>query len=1733
MAELDAPPHTDASASPDPPPTPPSRTAGGTAWRVAGGLVAGLLLLPVLLLLVVQTPWGAEAAKNAVLSRLAIFEGARLEVGTLDGSVVRGLTLHDVRLVHDDGTVLARIDTLDARYRLRPLLARTLDLEAVRVHGVSVILTQQADSTWDLLNVLPPSDTAASPWRVRVGALRLDALQAAARFYAPSRDSTYRIEDLAARVTNLEVGGELALTLDDLQGRLRPSEALTPVDLQVQAGLEQQRLTVRTLSLRSERSDVAAEGTLTLPADTAQAPLEAARFTLRAAPLALVDIYPLVPQLNPDEQLTLDVQAETDGTTAQATGTVAVAGGGTLRFQAASALPHTGRTAYTAEAEIEALTPTLLAPPVLEAPLNATLRLDVQGEALNRLSGTARLRVAPTAVRGVAVDSVQVGAALTDGRVRLDGRAGAEGATLTVGGALRPFAEVPTYAITGRVEALNLAAFADSAGVPSDLTATFAVIGEGFALEALDTDVTLQMLPSTLQGVAVEAASLDAQVQGLQATARTEIQLRDGRVALDGSVQFGERLQLEVTQGRVEGLNLAALLEDTTRTDLNAQFTLRGQRTAVGALTLNGQVRLDPSRYGIYAVDQGTVDLALEDEQLRTRVQAMLGSGRVDLAATARPFAAVPTFSLTQGRFENLDVGAFMGRPPLSSNLTGTLTADAQGLDPATLRATGQLTLQPSSVNDQEVSEARVDIGLDGGTVILDAYVDTPEGGLRLAATAEPFLERPTYAVREARFDRLQLGRLVGSEALRTDLTGTASLSGRGFDPATLRADVRLRLEPSRINRQRLDRGELVMAMQEGFADVTGRFDLAEAPGAAPDSTARFVDLTARGRFLDDQPTYAARLSVDRLDVDALAGLDTTEAFVTAELDLKGEGLSLTTMAAQGRLAVREASYDEIQVEAAEAIFDIRDGLAVVDTLTVRSNVLRATGSGTVALTDAEESRSSDLRFEADLLALAPLQPLLRAEPLSVQRGRLEGRVYGRPGTLRLEVGVDVESLAYNQVRLAGLDLSVRGEFAQDRTLALAELRGTMDYASVPTFVAEQTQVEAVYQDSTVQLNLAMKVDDRRDAQVTGTVDLRPGREQVEIDDLNLRFDNDRWALLLPATISYGEVYRVRNLLLATGEGNETQQLALDGAIDFNGTQTLGLTVENFRIDAVADLLGFEGLGGTLNGDLGLSGRAAAPEAGGRLYLDLRSQERDVGTLSVDVRYDSLRLNLDTRLVHAERGTLTAAGYLPLDLRLTTAGEEGQRVAVTDATIQDRAVAFDVEADQFDIGWVEPFLDPTVAREVEGMLSMDIEVRGTFAQPELAGEATLRRGQVELPDLGVTYTNMEVEARAEGDQVRLERARLTNGPGRVTATGTIDLTDLSLGEFDLDLDAREFLAIDTEAYRVVANGDLQLAGTTDAPTLRGDIDVISADLFLVETTTNTDVAVVELTEADVRMLERYFGIRVTEADTSTFSFYEALDLDLGINLARDTWVRSRGNLKMDIQFTGDLELEKAPFEEEQAFGSIEVIPERSSIVQFGKEFDLVSGTLTFSGLATNPELAIRAEYPVPRQATVIELAAEGSVDRLDITFNSRDPDNMEQLDIVSYILTGKPANESFTLGGEGGSLGGRTLQAGAGQLASLLEGVASRELALDVIEIAPDGSRLTAGKFFRIRQPPCETIFAALSLPLLTDDQATVGTASEGQTEATLECELVEWLLIRVQGTAENVRLNLLWQYSY
>lgn len=1755
---------TDSNA-PSPSDAAPTRSVGRRIARgigVAGAAMLGLLLGALLLL---QTEWGATRTAQWALDRFNPVEGTAITVGRASGSWLSGLTLYDVTWTLDDPLAstendpaslqtdsdesdsdegpffrtaetraerLAAIDTVDVGYRLPALLGGTLHLTRVHLGGPEVYTTQMPDSTWNWTQALEPwlraepdPDTTSTPLRIQLDRAQVSRGYAEIAFHGAETDSTAYIDPLTLDMRDIAVGETVQAALDTLyvRGEL-PDDRATPLTIAAGGTLTPEALTVRSMQLDAPGSRLRSQGRLQFAADSlaasvdtptsaSDAALADAAFSVQADSLAIADLVPFVPGLAPaaDEvhQFALDVTQQGDRWSVRGEG--AVNNGGTWQGTAAAQMPGGDSLHYEANLSINQYRTQLTGTPIR---VDATLQADLAGATHETLDGTARLTLSDTRVAPLQIDALAVDATATSGTVAWQSQAQISDASFQSSGTITPFAEAPAYTLTARADDLALQRWLPDGGLTSDLNANLEIDGTGFDSETRSVSAQLTLRPSTINSISVNEATLAARLDGPDVQSEFDVAVPGGRIqgagrsTLDGSESIALE-RLETTD-----FNLNAFLEDDTlpTTRITATAQAEGQGFALDAMQLDGTVTVTRTTYGQLRVDTLATTWRLSEGTLDTDLEAITNAGEIALQATARPFDAPLSVSLSEGRFEGLNIGPILQDTTQTSTLNGTFSG--RWTQPETGPYTGAATfaLADSELNEQSIESLQASVDLDAEErLAFDLRLRVPGGATTLAGTAQPFADRPTFALNDGRIEALNIGALVGTSALDTDLNGRLVLNAAGQTLNDLSLDGRLSLADSRINEAELPEATWTVNTNAGQLQSTmdAQFDLgtitADLEANLPDST------------------YTLSMQADQFDGAALTGQDTLAADLSElRATLEGRGWTPETAEFTTTLDAVDAVYGPFELSKATLRAAYGQGRLALDTLQVDSNVLTATGAGTAALFDVDTS--SDIAINANAHDLTPVQEWAGFRVLAADSLYLAGRLQGTADRLRFNGQMDGENVVVDDNRIGQTEIIVAGELNDERMLDRMEARTTTRNLNVAGLPMNELRARGTYGTTEgITATTTVDVNSRRSARLDFSTPPLGDAYRATIERFDLNLDTHAWSLDQPAQIvQEGTAFEIGSVLLTSANG----QIAADGRVDTAGPQNLGVTLENIAIAPFANLIEYEGLGGRVNGALSLTGPADAPVAEARLRTNVQSEGADVGALDSELTYSNLSLDIDARLTHADGSTLTLAGGFPIDLRLDT----------TDPTdVMETPVDLRLNADAFAIDWIDPFLDPTVMQDLTGRMEAGVRIAGTRAEPDVQGEATLSGLGVVLTDLESRFREGRAELQLRGNRITIEESEIRSaGRGRMTASGTVDLEDLTLGTIDLDVEADNFQAVNTRAYRRgTINGQMSVQGTTERPRLTGAIQVVRADISYddLESGSAAELEAVALNETDRADLERRFGVRLSDADTTAYDAYQAMAMDLEVEIQRETWLRSRSALGLNIQFSGDLDLQKAHDEDLELYGSIDIVPERSTVEQFGQVFRVDEGVLTFNGPVDDPQMSFAAVYEQRARETrdtevAITLNAEGRLGNLNLSFSSEPP--MSTSNILSYLATGRPA-DSLLGGGdseEGGGSGELATQLAIGQASNFVENLAASQLGLDVVrlQVRPNGiSYLTVGRYLTPR------FYISVEQPVDTGSSET----EVLEPDLLMEYELTRTLIARVLRRQSSLRFNVLYERAY
>ena len=1719
------------AANGGPPETEPARRRHPVLRRVGIGLAAlvGVVLLVVVGALVyLQTEAGRARVQGVAVEQIAnlLADDAEVRVERLDGNFLTGARLVGLEVRRYGETILA-VDTVGIDYNLTTLLRRTFSASEVVVAGPALFVRQRADSTFNVAGLLKPREGGGGKISVVLDAVDVRRGYAEVRWLNAERDSVHTVEDVGLAVRDFTFGdGALAGQIEGLALRAVAPFGAGAMRVAGAGSFSDEALVLDGLRVESRAgTDVEGEARLVFAGDGALPVFEA---NVRATPLALEDAraFAGVP-LYGDPRLRL--RADSDGGVLSFALNAAL-GDGSLALDGALTRSTDGPVRYRAEGSLRRLDPSVVTRnPALAAELTGDLRLNLQGQSLETLTGPFSVTLDESRVAGREINRLAVEGAFTAGRVTFDAAADLPGARLAAEGSAQPFARVPQFQVAGTAQDVDLATLLPGSGRTDQFAGEFAVVGRGQSLDTFTGSVAVDLSRAVIglpdRQLRLDGVNLDADVTGGRVAfdAATALEGGDGRVEATGTVDLGaEPLAYTITDGRVVGLDLAAVAPGQEGT-VTGTFTLdgRGVDPATAAIDLTAELR--DSRVGDLRLDAGDVAVALRRGVAEIDAALDFGpGGRLTAEGTARPFADPLAYDLS-GTMQNLDLAEITGNPNQYSDLTGAYTLAGAGIDPATAAVDARLQItEPSSYGERLVDAADVTLSLRGGDLSLTGTLATPEGEFALDITGRPFDESPSFAFRNTCFAGIDLSDFAAA-APQTRLSGC--LDGRVAGLADLEAATGegvVTLRPSTISEAEVEGGRLVFDLEGGALDAALALDLTSPRAEAGVAEGGRLVLDVAARPFDETPTFRVDGRTETLDVGALLDLPPDQPVrLTAQFDVEGRGTDPATMTLAGSFAGGQSVAGPVAIDTVRTQFALASGVLRLDTLVVDTDVANLAGGGTLALFDPDAG--SAFRVEGFVESLAPLAAYTE-QTLGLESAQFALAAQAEPGAPLQIVGTaEARQFVVGETAVGGLDAVVNGAWdraAPDSLGLVGALSGraAVEFAvlSTPRLRVQDGRATLSLEGGEVTAEGAVTVDQNRDLDFFARFEPGVDPPSVLLERARFGLGEATWALQQPARVTLADGgLTVRGLLLSTEGGD--QLIAADGQIDFDGEQNFIVTAEDVAIDGITDLLGLDALGGDLTASLVLSGPAAAPVVAGEVSLrDFTSSGQTVGALDVDLAYAAGELELDAVLTHVDGEALTVEGTVPL--RFSLAGGAGTAEAEDQAGV--RLVA---RADAFPIAWAEPFVQARYGyTDLGGTLALDLTITGTQAAPRLRGSARLRDGAVGVAATGRVYSPILAEIDFLDDRIVLDDVRILDDGGRTAldVTGDVTLTALSVGELDLTIVPRGFVATDTRTYdRLVLDAGarpLRLTGTLDAPVLRGSVVLASGDVYLTDELAPPELEPVELTDVQIRELEARFGRTIAARDTAESRFTDALDYDLTVQIERGVWLRSEAGLPFDIEFSGDVQAVKRSFaDESQLFGQIDIV--RGTVETLNRQFEVNRGALTFNGPALGAQVNLSADLDIRLPGTVagqssvtVTLAVTGRFDEdLQIRLGSNPP--LDQADIVSLIATGQLADDLALTGG--------IENIGLGLASGLVEGFASENLGLDLTQISYEGGDLVikVGSYLDVVSDDLFLTFGYV-VPVGGQQQG----AERQPYILTLDYQLLQWLAAQAEASGRR-----------
>lgn len=1016
------------------------------------------------------------------------------------------------------------------------------------------------------------------------------------------------------------------------------------------------------------------------------------------------------------------------------------------------------------------------------------------------------------------------------------------------------------------------------------------------------------------------------------------------------------------------------------------------------------------------------------------------------------------------------------------------LTADLERLSTQDVTS-----LAPTLPLQQDLS-GRIHMSGPLSALQIAAEVQAPDGRAAATVTANVSHTPPHYqgAVTIERFAPQRVFHLPTVSGL---LNGRATFSGETL----LTGQGEAQLQASNLHVQEREIGSVTTSgrLENGVVTLQGNTQ----GGLGETSWQGYVNL-------NEPLAYEVNLAARKLAVAQATGKsDLPPAQINVDGWVKGSGSTLQTLHGAAQVTMLPSTIGTLTNVTGRLLGSFHQQQLTLDVFEVTANETTVTAHG--SLGGLQQQPQGTLTYTAVTQNLSPWLALTGQDGGGALRleGAVSGaltapQVKGKATLTNLQVGT-------SSLRSGTLTYAANALGSPDTTGHITAALQQMD-AGIPWSTVTVDVTFTGWQPMTLHTSLIGQDTQKRTHTLATQIRYQPDRLEVRIEKLSAQLPTGTWKIAQPAMVLlHSGALTVSDFLVRQA----SQSISIDGTVSRQGAQSLQLTLTQFPFSDLRALLG-KGpeVGGRLNAEARIQGVAAAPDIQATVNTSaLTIAGQPYAGLTMRAVYRQQQLTLDGQFRQDDAHSLTISGGLPVSLAwaegfsYTAPGEADLRLRSTGLSL-----AF------------LNMLSTTTAQDIQGTLSMDVQVRGPLQRLTPSGTVQVQGGQVRLKPLGVMFERIGARAELTPGAIKISQLAIHAGEGQITGNGQLFLEQYALTRFALTFDAERFRAVHTRQYATAVSGHLRGSGSLTEPLVQGELQLedttLRPDLSLLKSgpaKPDPTIIVVHTAEESSSTQESQpadAAVAPKDNPILTSTPYQRLSADVTVTIPRGTWVYLDEGT---VELMGQVRVQKKPQQDAFLVGTIETV--RGWYSYRGRKFQLERGQVIFTGGAPiDPALDVVARNKVGEYQ--IDIIVNGTARSPVLTLQS-DP-RLEQADILSMLVFGKTTGGLNQ--GEKVQLQSQVLSATAGYFANDLRRSVAEELGIDNLEFdvgqSLGQSRIGAGKYLS------EDVFVSTSQSF----------SDKNGREFSLEYNLGEnWQLKASTTTRGNDGVDVVWRKRY
>lgn len=594
---------------------------------------------------------------------------------------------------------------------------------------------------------------------------------------------------------------------------------------------------------------------------------------------------------------------------------------------------------------------------------------------------------------------------------------------------------------------------------------------------------------------------------------------------------------------------------------------------------------------------------------------------------------------------ENIHLDKWAVMPELKYIINGNIVAEGKGIEPKTALVAVSGDFNDCLIEQKKVRKLDFKLNAERGNLSGYAEGDGQFGRFRVVPDVENFMDQnPVYTV-GLTAGNLDLAQLTGIDSLKSDINGTATLTGRGFDPKTMSAKAKMLFQESTIqdarfdtvfadvayNRENIQVDSLWVKTSGLTAGAKGNYNL-----RGVSDLRIFANLQSINEFkswipvesIETSGKLSAHLSgrTDSLQIDALLNLDNSMIdsiffdYLAAHALAK---ITKTDTLADVNVQIGNIRNESFQIDSLNAT-----AKATTKNAAVRG---RAMNRDLNTVIDAFVEWGDQIRLKLNDWKLAyrkqewelkdgPATLEMDSVNYTVKNFRMESGSGANSQTITAEGVFSMSGPEKFRLELKNIDVEKMAELAGQKFNGKGLLNANANLGGT----AAAPELEAGFSFDGAEFN-TYKI-----TAFDGTFDLRSGMAKLQsrlIPEVGGKIDVS------------GEIPVTARL--------DSMSFALNPKDRVNGK----LRIEQFPLAILQSLNLAEEIKGSLEGNVELGGTVESPDPKGNLRLvdaSLRIPQYGVKYNKIDFSASFLpdRINLDTLRIKSPDGTMTADGQM-------------------------------------------------------------------------------------------------------------------------------------------------------------------------------------------------------------------------------------------------------------------------------------------------------------------------------------------------------------------------------------------------------------------------------------------------------------------------------------------------------